>query len=184
MLKWFRKGLSPHQTALAMVGVKNADQVVVVGAADADLPAQLALITGLNGQTLVVDRAEARARVEAAAARAGALVEFAEAPPTALPVAAASADVLVMAFGLGSLGSDARHAAVEEAMRVLRPGGRTIVIEGIRSARAAIPAEQAVEAAEVLARLNGAGGKAVRLLATVNGRTYFEARKSRGPESS
>jgi ubiquinone/menaquinone biosynthesis C-methylase UbiE len=184
MLKWFRKGLSPHQTALAMVGVKSADQVVVVGAADADLPAQLALITGLNGQTLVVDRAEARARVEAAAARAGALVEFAEAPPTALPLAAESADVLVMAFGLGSLGADARHAAIGEAMRVLRPGGRAIVIEGITTARASTPPERTIEADEVLARLNSAGGKAARLLATVNGRAYVEARKPRGPESS
>jgi ubiquinone/menaquinone biosynthesis C-methylase UbiE len=184
MLKWFRKELSPHQTALAMVGVKSADQVVVVGAADADLPAQLALITGLNGQTLVVDQAEARARVDAAAARVGALVEFVDAPPTALPVAAESADVLVMAFGLGSLGADARHAAVGEAIRVLRPGGRTIVIEGIKTARASPPPEQTVEAEEVLARLTVVGGKAVRLLATVNGRTYFEARKPRAPESS
>jgi ubiquinone/menaquinone biosynthesis C-methylase UbiE len=180
MLKWFRKGLPPYHAAMAMVGVRSGNQVVVVGAADADLPAQIAVVTGLNGRTLVVDRGEARVRVEAAARRAGALVDFEEAPPTSLPVAAESTDVLVLAWGLASLSADERARTVEEAMRVLRPGGRAIVVEGGKASRAATPpGVSPVTADAILALLAGVGGKAVRTLATVDGLTYYEARKAR-----
>jgi ubiquinone/menaquinone biosynthesis C-methylase UbiE len=180
MLKWFRKGPSPYQTALAMVGAKHGDQVVLVGATDVDLAAQLALVTGLNGQTTVIDRSEEQGRVDAAAAKVGALVEFGAAPPTTLPTATGSVDVLVVSIGLGSLDPSQRTKTIEEAMRVLRPGGRTIVIEGIPPPRQTANAERPpIDAADVLALLESVGGKAVRTLATVDGRTYFEARKPR-----
>ncbi len=178
MLQWFRKGLSPYQTPLAMVGVKSGDQVVVVGAADVELAAQLALVTGLNGQTMVVDRDGERTRVDAAAAEAGALVEFSGGLLTALPLDADSTDVVVMALGLATLTADDRARGLHEVMRVLRPGGRAIVIEGIKPAGGERPA---LAADEVLALLSAAGGRAVRTLATAAGRTYFEARKARGP---
>ncbi len=180
MLNWFRKGLPPYQAAIAMVGVKSGDQVVVVGAADAELAAQIAVVTGLNGQTLVVDRADAQPRVEAAARRAGALVEFEAASAAALPVPPDSTDVLVIAVGLGSLAVEERQLAMQEAMRVLKPGGRTIVVEGGKAARAAAASgTAAVDADAILALLAGVGGKAVRTLATVDGLTYYEARKAR-----
>jgi ubiquinone/menaquinone biosynthesis C-methylase UbiE len=164
-----------------MVGVKRGDQVVVVGAADPDLAAQIAVATGLNGQTLVVDRADGRPRVEAAARRAGALVEYEVAAATSLPVAEESTDVLVLALGLGTLSAQDRLLAVREGMRVLRPGGRTIVVEGDKAARAAAAAADAgsVNADAILALLTDAGYKAVRTLATVDGLTYYEARKAR-----
>ena len=31
-MKWFREGPSPHQTALAMIGAKSGQRVLVVGA--------------------------------------------------------------------------------------------------------------------------------------------------------
>jgi hypothetical protein len=68
-------------------------------------------------------------------------------------------------------------------MRVLRPGGRTIVIEGIKSPREASGTERpAIDDGEVLALLTAAGGRAVRTLATAGGRTYYESRKARSPE--
>jgi ubiquinone/menaquinone biosynthesis C-methylase UbiE len=176
MLKWFRKGPSPYQAAMAMVGVKPGQQVVVVGAADADLAAQLAVVTGLNGQTLVVDQADARTRVEAAARRAGALVEFGTATPASLPVASESVDIVVLAMGMASLSEGDRSRAVDEAMRVLRPGGRTIVVEGgkARTGPSVSPSGDAI-----MGLLTGVGAKAVRMLATVDGITYYEARKAR-----
>ena len=182
MLKWFRKGPSPYQTALAMVGVRSGDHVIVVGAADPDLPAELALVTGLNGQTLVVDRvAGRRESVEAAARRAGALLDFAEADPASLPASAESIDILVIAVGLASLTTDERAASVNEAMRVLRPGGRVIVIEGGKaSTRSGRHDERPdLTADAILALLTIAGAKATRTLATVGGVTYHEARKPR-----
>ena len=182
MLKWFRQGLSPFQTALAMVGAKSGDQVVVVGAGDAELAAQLALVTGLNGQTTVIDREGARPRVEAAAGHAGALVEFTAAPPSALLVPPGTVDVLVLTVGLGSLVPDERPRALAEAMRVLRPGGRTVVIEGLAARPSSAPETAGIEGEAVLALLTAAGGRAVRTLATVSGRTYYEARKPRDTE--
>jgi ubiquinone/menaquinone biosynthesis C-methylase UbiE len=184
MLNWFRKGLSPYQTALAMVGAKSGDQVVIVGAGDADLSARIALVTGLNGQTTVIDADEARPRVEAAASRAGALVEFSAAPASALPVTAGSVDVVVFTLGLASLTPSARVLAMVEATRILRPGGRTVVIEGIATRGPAGAASPNLPSEDVLALLTQAGGRAVRTLATAGGRTYYEARKPRDADQS
>jgi ubiquinone/menaquinone biosynthesis C-methylase UbiE len=184
MLNWFRKGLSPHQTALAMVGAKTGDQVVIVGAGDVDLSAQIALVTGLNGQTMVIDREETRARLEAAASRAGALVEFSAAPPSALPVRAGSVDVVVVTVGLAAVTPPERALAVAEAMRVLRPGGRTVVVEGVATKGSAGAGSPDLPADDVLALLTKAGGKAVRTLATAGGRTYYEARKPRDADQA
>src|SRR5687767_4696563 len=53
----FRKGASPHQTAIAMIGAKSGSRVLVVGAGDAAVAGEVALVAGLNGHVLVVDRA-------------------------------------------------------------------------------------------------------------------------------
>ena len=72
-MKLFRPGASPHQTALAMVGAKAGSAVVIIGAEDPAFSAEVALVTGLNGRTLiVVAAADAEPRVEAAATNAGA----------------------------------------------------------------------------------------------------------------
>src|SRR5688572_19245369 len=71
----------PYQTALAMIGAKSGDRVLVTGGHDHGLAAAVALTTGLNGQTVALAPVEARAAVEAAANEAGALVEFATTVP-------------------------------------------------------------------------------------------------------
>ena len=90
-----------------MVAARAADTVAVFGApgtAEAALAAEIALTTGLNGRTLVIDvGTDARARVEAAAAKAGALVEFEWAPVTMPPLDADTFDVVVINRQLASL---------------------------------------------------------------------------------
>ena len=51
-----KKSESSHATALAMVGAKAGQSVVVLGA-DGPLAAAIGLVTGLNGRTVVVDGA-------------------------------------------------------------------------------------------------------------------------------
>jgi ubiquinone/menaquinone biosynthesis C-methylase UbiE len=178
----FRQGPPPHQTALAMIGAKPGDRLVVAGAHDPDLAAELALVTGLNGQTTVYDdRKGAREEIEAAAARAGALVEFVESGVSRAPLGAGSQDVFVLARPIASLSPDDRVAALSEAMRVLRPGGRVIVLDGGR--RMGLlgkfqPRPPQVATAEVLDLLTIAGAKAQRQLAEVDGIAYYEARKA------
>jgi ubiquinone/menaquinone biosynthesis C-methylase UbiE len=180
MAGWFRKGLSPHHTALAMIGAKPGDRVLMLGAADPGLAAEVALVTGLNGSTTVCDPvATARANVEAAARDAGALVEFEDAPLTALPAADGSFDVAVLLGTAPPAGTHASAVCVE-AMRVLRPGGRLIVIEGTKAggffrAKPSVPRRPAPE---ILALLDEIGTRARRELADVDGVAYYEGRKS------
>jgi ubiquinone/menaquinone biosynthesis C-methylase UbiE len=177
MAGWFRKGLSPHHTALAMIGARAGDRVVVLGANDAGLAAEVALVTGLNGTTTVCGEDAARARVEDAAGDAGALVEFEAAPLSALPFENGSRDVAVLASGVAAQPPDERDAAVAEAMRVLRPGGRVVLIDRAKAGglfRSAAPRRPAADAIAILRR---AGAGATRQLADVDGIAYYEGRK-------
>ena len=180
MAGWFRKGLSRHHTAIAMIGSKSGDQVLVVGASDPELAAEVALVTGLNGTTTVCDPdASARARVETAAREAGALVEFATGTPTSLPAADESQDVVVLMNAADTVADVDPALVLEHALRVLRPGGRLIVVDGARSSgffRSAGGAAR-LPTQTILARLEQAGTRARRQLAEVDGVSYYEARK-------
>lgn len=180
MPEWFHKGPSPFQTPLAMIGAKTGNRVLVIGASDPDLAAQLALVTGLNGVTLVVDSAgEAEARVEAAAREAGALVIFEPTLTTTPPREADGFDLAVI-VRLASQASAERSGLVREGLRTVRRGGRVIVVEGARRSGwfgALREKPSALPAVEVLALLQQAGGKATRLLAEADGVTYYETRK-------
>jgi ubiquinone/menaquinone biosynthesis C-methylase UbiE len=175
---WFKRGLPPHQTALAMIGARAGERVLFAGAAAADLAAEVALVTGLNGRTLVVDPAEgARERVERAAAEAGALVDFEAAPATAPPVDDDSVDIVVLAIEPGGSVADVDRTVAGAALRVLRPGGRIVVRRPAK--RAGLFAARAAPDASVTDALSRAGAVAVRHLADADGVAYFEARKAR-----
>ncbi|MCC7007242.1 MAG: methyltransferase domain-containing protein [Acidobacteria bacterium] len=181
MPSWLKKGLSPHHTALAMVGAKAGDLVAIVGAHDAPLAAEIARVTALTGQTIVCDSEDGAAeRVDAAAADAGALVEFAPAPPTALPFDAASRDIVVVLSPLAELDEASQSAIVAEAVRVLRPGGRIVIVDGerkggllggFRRGRPRLPSDAA------LRLLDRAGTRARRQLADVDGVAFYEGRR-------
>jgi ubiquinone/menaquinone biosynthesis C-methylase UbiE len=180
-VKLFRSGPPPHQTALAMVGAKPGSTVLLAGGGDPALAAEIALVTGLNGRTLVVDPSvDERARIEAAAARAGALVEIETAPLTKLPAIDAAFDIAVI-NELGDSGVN-RDQIVREATRVVRTGGRVVVIEGKKSAglrklwgrggdRSTVAGD------EIIAWLGAAGLRATRLLGQAEGISYFEGMK-------
>jgi ubiquinone/menaquinone biosynthesis C-methylase UbiE len=180
MAAWFRKGLSRHHTAIAMIGPKPGDQVLVVGASDPELAAEVALVTGLNGTTTVCDPDEhERGRVEAASREAGSLVEFATATPTSLPAADGSLDVVVLMNAAPAIAREDPSLVLEQALRTLRAGGRVILVDGARSSGLFRSAAGATRLAPdlILARLEQAGTKARRQLADVDGVSYYEARK-------
>src|SRR5436309_6114365 len=113
-----------------MAGVKLGDRVIAFGTRDTAFIAALAAKAGLTGRAAVVEEDQTRA-TEAAAGieREGALAEMTRAPWGMLPFDDASFDVAVMKDLLMTLPRDARANAVAEAHRVLRPGGRLLVIE-------------------------------------------------------
>jgi ubiquinone/menaquinone biosynthesis C-methylase UbiE len=166
-----------------MVAARAADSVAILGApgpVEAALAGEIGLETGLNGRTLVIDvGTEARARVEAAAAKAGALVEFEWAPVTMLPLDAGVFDVAVINRQLASLEGQNRVACCQEALRIIKPNGRVVVIEGVRRPGifGLFPTKQpGLPPEEVKDALTRAGAKAIRLLADVDGVVFFEAK--------
>ena len=173
-------------TAFAMVGARAGDRVLVLGAPGSEgaaLAAEIASITGLNGRTLVVDEGDARARVEAAAAKAGALVEFERAPITMLPLNAGEFDIAVLSRQLVSHDGRDRVACCAEALRVVKPRGRVVVIEGLRRPGlfGLVPSRQpGLPAEDARAALVAAGAIAARQLAEADGVIYLEA-LSAGP---
>jgi ubiquinone/menaquinone biosynthesis C-methylase UbiE len=183
-MKWFKEGPSSYQTALAMIGAKAGQRVMVIGLGCGPIAAQLARVAGLNGRVLVVDRdPAAEAAVESAAVKAGALVEFERASSSMLPVDAEAFDIAVLHTELSARSPEDGRLAVAEARRVLRPGGRVIVIE--KSSRPGLfgliqigPArEPLLRPAVAIDLLKAAGFLAVRLLADSEGTSYFEGRK-------
>src|SRR5512137_1336682 len=123
-----------YALALAMTGVRMGERLLMVGD-DAPLAAQLAAKVGLTGRSVVVVGSEtSAARVTAAAAEAGVLME--DVRVCALPALAVDVgafDVAVADAGptfLTALDGPGRVDLARSLARALRPSGRLIVVEG------------------------------------------------------
>lgn len=170
-----------------MVGARAGDRVVILGVPGTEaaaLAAEIALTTGLNGRTVVVDvGTAARERAERAAAKAGALIEFEWAPVTMLPLNTGEFDIAVINRQLVHQEGRNRIACCEEALRVVKARGRVVVIEALRRPGlfGLLPSRQpGLPAEESRAALVAAGAGAARELAEVDGVIYLEA-LSAGP---
>jgi len=171
---------SREPLAVTMAGVKLGDRLLAVGMSDTALIAALATRAGLTGVAAAVDADEARVRDGAAAIeRQGALVEVSRAPWETLPFEAASFDVAIIRDLLPSLPPDVRAGCLREVLRVLRPGGRLIVVETARSGIGALVGRRAEDTAYAssggaAAALEASGFAGVRLLAEREGARFVE----------
>ena len=183
MFGWFRTAAPARETGVAMVDPRAGNSLLVIGTSHPRLAAACAAVTGLNGRAVIVGRGAIEQKlVEDAAAAAGALVEFVDAPNAMLPLDTDTFDVVVIA-----LRTDITHvndaAILAEALRVAKPAGRVVIVTGQKRAGifGALQRDTpAPNADRVIATLKAAGGVAVRRLAGVEGISYFEARKPRG----
>jgi ubiquinone/menaquinone biosynthesis C-methylase UbiE len=128
----FLKRDTPHALVVGMTGVKMGDRLLQVGCAHGGRLGAVAVKVGLSGRAavLVPDEASA-ARARKGAADAGALVDVDVAPPTRLPFDAGAFDLAVVddTGGLfGTMHAEDCVAAVRELARVLRAGGRVVMI--------------------------------------------------------
>lgn len=177
----FRK-TAAEPLGVTMAGVKLGQRLLVVGTRDPKLAAQLAVKAGLTGRACVVDDDEARlAKGAAEIEREGALVEPSRAPFGLWPYDAESFDVAVIPNLLPFLTTETRMRCVSEVYRVIRPGGRAIVVEPARRGGfgALLHRSSSIDPAYdgPVAQLQTVGFTAVRQLAETDGVVYAEGVK-------
>lgn len=165
----FRKSIG-EPLAVTMAGVKLGDRFLSVGVRDPKLIAALAVKAGLTGRACATDAEGARATSAAAAIEGeGALIEVTAAPWDALPFDASSFDVALVRDVVSMLAPAERTRCAAEVLRVLRGGGRVVVVEGTKRTRLA---------GDVLtAPFTGAGFAAVRVIAEADHMIFVEGIK-------
>jgi ubiquinone/menaquinone biosynthesis C-methylase UbiE len=118
--------------AVGMTGVNMGDRLLQIGCADGGRLAAIAGKVGLSGRAVaVVPDEAAAARAQKGAARAGVLIDIEISQPTRIPADDAAFDLVIVddTGGLFSgLTVQDRSRTVRELLRVLRPGGRVMVV--------------------------------------------------------
>jgi ubiquinone/menaquinone biosynthesis C-methylase UbiE len=186
----FLKKSDPYLLIVGMTGVKMGDRFVQVGCAHGGRLAAVAGKVGLSGRAAVVAPDEASAvRARKAAEDAGVLVEVEVAPPARLPLGDGEFDVAVVDDTAGLFGTmrpEGRVAAIRELVRVLRPGGRALVVGAVpRGGLGAVLSRTQsgppfVASGDALKALEADGFKSVRTLAEREGLVFVEGLKPRG----
>jgi SAM-dependent methyltransferase len=179
MMRWLRQPAG-DPLPVSMSSIKLGDRLLVVGCSDIGLIAALAAKAGLTGRTCIVDASAAvKDRAAAGVEREGALVESFTSPYSSLPFEFDSFDVVVLRNVLRMVDEDLRRQLTAEAHRVLRHGGRCIVIEGNR--RGGLThlfkgdrGKELPEAPDVEEMLKRSGFRAVRTLAAREGLMFVE----------
>jgi len=128
-----RKLSKRDSVPVAMAGVRMGERLLMIGIDDPALAATLAAKVGLSGTTALGVASEDDAeRARATAANAGVLIDVKVAPWYAMSFEAESFDLVVVLSTRGLLASmrpEERVAVLQQAYRVLRSGGRIVVIE-------------------------------------------------------
>jgi len=184
VLNPFRRGADPQLLVVGMTGVKMGERFAQIGCAHGGRLGAVASKVGLSGRAVAIvpdDRSAARARK--GAEEAGVLVEIEVAPPNRIPLENESIDVVVIddTGGLLSAGSnDDRSGALGEALRILRPGGRAMIITaGAPAGLTAWFSSGATPPRDLVPDVEAAGFTSVRTLAERDGLVFVEGIRRR-----
>jgi demethylmenaquinone methyltransferase/2-methoxy-6-polyprenyl-1,4-benzoquinol methylase len=117
-----------RRAAVRMSGAASGQHVLDCASGTGDLALEFKRAVGASGSVTATDFcAEMLQAAPAKAARAGLPLRFAVADALALPYADASFDVASIAFGIRNVDDPLR--CLREMARVVRPGGRVVVLE-------------------------------------------------------
>lgn len=181
----FRRRDNPFTLVVGMTGIKMGDRFIQVGCADAARLCAIAGKVGLSGRAAaVVPDAPTGARIEKSASRAGVLVEVAVSPMARLPVEDDAFDLVLVddtALAFSQATDADRAAAVQEATRVLRQGGRLMVLGNVPQGglAGALSGSSAVRSTDPSPVLLANGYRTVRVLAERDGLIFYEGMKPR-----
>ena len=182
-LPFMRQGRAgPRDLEVSMVGLKLGATVLQLGGRDPLLIAQLAKVAGISGTAIAVVESSGEAdAVRHAAEQAGVLIDVRTATLTALPCDPESVDIAVAPSLLGVLRMNQRVLCLQQVLRVLRPGGRIIVIEPApRGGLGAVLSQRSFDRTYIMnggaeGALDAEGFRAVRVLAEREGKQFVEA---------
>lgn len=180
----FRRMRAMDPLQVAMTGVRMGEKYLQILCSDATLTSGLATKVGLSGMAaLAAPDDKQAARAQAAANKAGALIDLKVAPLTELEWPDATFDMVVIDNTGGAFAertTDERAAVLAAARRVLRPGGRVELIEriagGFIGGAPAVPAAYANDGGAE-GSLRASGFKPVRTLAEKDGFRFVEGLK-------
>ncbi len=184
LLNLFRRRDDPYTLVVGMTGVKMGDRLAQVGCADASRLAAIASKVGLSGRAaVVVSDQQAGAKIDKAASRAGVLIEVTVATPTHLPLEDGAFDLAIIddtGTSFTNMTDAERSTTVCETVRILRPGGRVMVIGATpRTGLGAALSKQAPPSADPTPALQANGYRTVRVLAERDGYIFYEGMKPR-----
>jgi ArsR family transcriptional regulator len=180
-----RRRDDPFMLLVGMTGVKMGDRIAQIGCAHGGRLAAIAAKVGLSGRAVAVAPDEASAaRARKGAEQAGVLVELEIAPPARLPLEDGAFDLAIIDDTGGLLAgssADDRVAAIRETRRILRPGGRVMIIGAApRGGLAALfTRAQAGPPFDPTPLLTADEFRSVRTLAERDGLVFVEALKPR-----
>lgn len=181
MMRWLKKAAG-EPLAVSMSGIKLGDRLLVMGVSDIPLIIALAGKAGLTGRAVVFDDSQPRLqRAAAAIEREGVLVESFSAPLTTLPFESEAFDVVVVRNVLPAAPAESRAPAVAEVHRVIRPGGRAVVIDAHRGGLAGLfggGSNREYQNSGAAPLLTAAGFRGVRTLAAREGLVFVEGVKA------
>jgi SAM-dependent methyltransferase len=181
---FFLRKSSLELLPVAMSGVRMGERALQIAVADPALAGAIAAKVGLSGTAAIAVADEhSAAKAREGAAKAGALVDVQVAPLQSLPFANDAFDVIVihaMTGLLASMEESNRVATLREAHRVLRNGGRVVIVEaGARGGWRGLigGGAPAGDGAGMVAALTTAGFRGTRILAEREGYRFVEGMK-------
>jgi demethylmenaquinone methyltransferase / 2-methoxy-6-polyprenyl-1,4-benzoquinol methylase len=119
-----------RKRAVRASGLQAGGSALDVACGSGKLTAELAKVAGREGRVVGLDFSP---RMLEVARRAHPKIEFTEGDALDLPYADGTFDATTIAFGLRNLSDPVR--GLREMLRVLKPGGRAVVLEFVRPPR-------------------------------------------------
>jgi ubiquinone/menaquinone biosynthesis C-methylase UbiE len=129
---WLTRGRERafREQLVSLARLQPGERVLDVGCGTGSLALAIRRAVGAAGSVAGIDPSpEMIGRARGKARRAKVSIDFVEAPAQKLPFEAGSFDVVTSTLVLHQLPPDDLHAAVAEMIRVLRPGGRLLLVD-------------------------------------------------------